>query len=322
VDEKRKRAEDELSHYARRLAILNRVDRVLTSTLDIRQVYDRFVEELKELGPIDRTSIVLLDEPREHWTVAMMWSGDELIIGKGEWRSVKGSVIEWLVAQKLPLMESEIGEKGDWTENEPLRQEGIRSRVLLPLIGMGEVIGVLGLASRQPAVYSEKDLDILIPLADQFSLALENSRLYEQVKLQSADPELKVEERTAQLQAANKELEAFSYSVSHDLRAPLRAVDGFSRILQEEYLSELSPDAQHYLNLVRSNTGQMSQLIDDLLTFSRTSRQALAKRSVDPAEIVRQVLEELHSELERHLQPDLQRRQVHPQERGGTDRDR
>jgi signal transduction histidine kinase len=66
----------------------------------------------------------------------------------------------------------------------------------------------------------------------------------------------------------------------------------------------------------------MGQLIDDLLAFSRTSRQVLAKRSVDPAEIVRQVLEELHSELERHLQPDLQRRQVHPQERGGTDRDR
>ncbi|VVB69687.1 Methanogenesis regulatory histidine kinase FilI [uncultured archaeon] len=298
VDEKRKHAEDELSHYARRLAILNRVDHVLTSSLDIRQVYDRFVEELQELAPIDRTSIVLLDEPREHWTMAMMWSGYELIIGEGEWRSVKGSVIEWLVAQRLPLLESEIGEKGNWTENEPLRREGIRSRVLLPLIGSGEVIGVLGLASRQPAAYSEKDLDILTPLADQFSLALENSRLYKQVKLQSADLELKVEERTAQLQAANKELEAFSYSVSHDLRSPLRAVDGFSRILQEEHLSELSPDAQHYLSLVRSNTVQMGQLIDDLLAFSRMSRQALAKRSVDPAEIARQVLEELQSELE------------------------
>jgi PAS domain S-box-containing protein len=294
---KRKRAEEELALYARRMAILNRLDHVVTSSLDTGQVYDRFVKNLKELVHIDSTSVVLLDESREHWTVAMMWAGYEPIIGKGEWRDVKGSVIEWLVNQKLPLMENEIGEKGDWTDNELLRQDGIRSRVLLPLIIRGEVIGMLSLASWQPAAYSEKDLDILMPLSDQFSLALQNSRLYDQLKKQSLELEKTVEERTRQLQKANKELEAFSYSVSHDLRAPLRAVDGFSRILLEEYQSELSPDAQNYLNLVRSNTAQMGRLIDDLLTFSRTSRQALAKRDVDTAEIVRQVLEELHGEL-------------------------
>jgi PAS domain S-box-containing protein len=294
----RKSAEDELALYARRLTIVNLLDRVVTSGLDIEQVYDRFVENLRELAPIDRTSVVLLDESREHWTVAMMWSGNELIIGKGEWRDVKGSAIEWLVNQKLPLVEGEIGEKGDWTESEPLLREGIRSRVLLPLITMGEVTGVLDLASRKPAAYGEKDLDILMHLSDQFSLALQNSRLYNLVKKQSSDLEVKVEERTAQLLAANKELEAFSYSVSHDLRAPLRAVDGFSRILQEEHNAELSPDAQHYLDLVRSNAVQMSKLIDDLLTFSRTSRQPLAKRLVNPAKVVEQVLEELHGELQ------------------------
>jgi signal transduction histidine kinase len=256
------------------------------------------VETLKELVPIDKTTVILLDESREHWTVAMMWSGYQPIIGKGEWKDVKGSTIEWLVNQKLPLVENEIGEKGDWTESEPLRQEGIRSRVLLPLITMGEVTGVLDLASRQPVAYGEKDLEILAQLADQFSLVLQNSRLYNLVKKQSSDLEVKVEERTAQLLAANKELEAFSYSVSHDLRSPLRAVDGFSRILLEEHLAELSPDAQHYLGLVRSNAVQMGHLIDDLLAFSRTSRQPLAKRSVNPAKVVEQVLEELHGELQ------------------------
>lgn len=294
----RKRAQEELARYARRLIIINRMDRIVTSSLDIEQVYDRFVEDLRGLVPIDRTSIVLLDESGEHWTVAMIWTGYEPLIRKGEWGDVKGSAIEWIVNQKLPLVESEIGEKGDWTENEPLRQEKIRSRVLLPLIIRDEVAGMLSLASRQPAAFGETDLDILMPLSDQFSLALQNSRLYDQLKQQSQQLEKTVEERTAQLKKANKELEAFSYSVSHDLRSPLRAVDGFSRILLEEHLAELSPDARHYLNLVRSNAVQMGQLIDDLLTFSRTSRQPLAKRSVDPAEVVRQVLEELHGELE------------------------
>ena len=101
-----------------------------------------------------------------------------------------------------------------------------------------------------------------------------------------------LEQMTAQLKRANEELEAFSYSVSHDLRAPLRAMDGFSRILLEDYGSHLDPEARRYLDIVRGNTQQMGRLVDDLLSFSRLSRQPLRKQRVDPATLVRQVLEE------------------------------
>jgi len=101
-----------------------------------------------------------------------------------------------------------------------------------------------------------------------------------------------VEERTLELKATNKELEAFSYSVSHDLRAPLRAVDGFSRILSEEYAMHLPQDAQRYIGLIRTSARQMGKLIDDLLAFSRLGRQTLARQSVAPGDIVRQVLEQ------------------------------
>jgi PAS domain S-box-containing protein len=111
-----------------------------------------------------------------------------------------------------------------------------------------------------------------------------------------------VEERTIELKAANKELESFSYSVSHDLRSPLRAIDGFSRILSEEHSAHLSQEAHRYIGLVRTSARQMGKLIDDLLTFSRLSRQPLAKQSVAPADIVRQVLEQLHYMQEgRHI---------------------
>ena len=100
----------------------------------------------------------------------------------------------------------------------------------------------------------------------------------------------------AQLEAANKELEAFSYSVSHDRRAPLRAMDGFSRILIEKHASGLPEEAQRYLHLVRTNAQRMGQLVDDLLTFSRLNRQSLKKQLVSPASIVHQCLNELRGE--------------------------
>ena len=95
---------------------------------------------------------------------------------------------------------------------------------------------------------------------------------------------------------ANKELEAFSYSVSHDLRAPLRAMDGFSRILLEDYAPQLPPEAQRHLRIIRENANQMGRLINDLLAFSRLSRQPLNKRSIATADLVRQVIESLSSE--------------------------
>ncbi|MCJ7568488.1 MAG: hypothetical protein MUO58_13190 [Anaerolineales bacterium] len=117
-----------------------------------------------------------------------------------------------------------------------------------------------------------------------------------EASLRKAQEEL--ESRATQLEVANQEFESFSYSVSHDLRSPLRAIDDFSRILVEEHAAQLSGVDQRYLQLVRNNTQQMSELIDDLLDFSRLSRQPLKREHVDPDELVRQVLEELHGEQE------------------------
>lgn len=112
------------------------------------------------------------------------------------------------------------------------------------------------------------------------------------------DLEARVRARTSDLEAANRELEAFSYTVSHDLRAPLRTISGFCRILQREHASELSPAAARYLGLVADGAAQMARLVDDLLAFSRLSRQAIQVQRCRPAEIVAQVIQELHADTE------------------------
>lgn len=105
--------------------------------------------------------------------------------------------------------------------------------------------------------------------------------------------EKRVALRTEELASANRDLEAFSYSVSHDLRTPLRGIDGFSRILLAEAGTQLEPRSARYLQLIRDNARRMSELIDDLLAFSKLNREPLRKEWVDPGALVREVLEDL-----------------------------
>jgi PAS domain S-box-containing protein len=116
----------------------------------------------------------------------------------------------------------------------------------------------------------------------------EVSRLY-------AELEQRVILRTVELESANRELEAFSYSVSHDLRAPLRAMDGFSQAVLEDFGGLLPDEGRRYLETIRAGAQRMGALIDALLSFARLSRQALNKRPVDTGRLVRSILDELGS---------------------------
>jgi PAS domain S-box-containing protein len=165
---------------------------------------------------------------------------------------------------------------------------------LYPLTGRdGAVRGVLGLTYRQTP--TDHDHDLALELAKRFATALDNDALRleaegAQADLQALNQSLeeRVQQRTLELQEANRELEAFSYSVSHDLRTPLRHIVGFGDLLRKDAAGAggLPPRSERYLGVMTEAAGRMSRLIDDLLEFSRMGRQELRRGPVDLGAVI------------------------------------
>ena len=139
----------------------------------------------------------------------------------------------------------------------------------------------------------ELDRQILQTLADAASIALENVGLYEELEQRVNQRTRELEEVNKNLEVVNRELEAFSYSVSHDLRAPLRAIDGFGKMLEEDYGDVLDENARRICGVIRDNSRKMGQLIDDLLAFSRLGRTEIRQTAIDMTAMAGSVFQEL-----------------------------
>lgn len=134
-------------------------------------------------------------------------------------------------------------------------------------------------------------LSVILPV---LSRALAMRRL----RMENAELQQRLRERAAELETANKELESFTSSVSHDLRAPLRAIDGFSRMLGDDYGQKLDKEGRRLIEVISDNARKMSQLIEDLLEFSRLGRRSLAVAHVDSGELVVEVIETLRRQAD------------------------
>jgi len=171
-------------------------------------------------------------------------------------------------------------------ERKYLLTHGVRSGVAVPLSGLAGPIGFATFASERVMEWPEAAVSLLGVIGEIFAAALIRGRTEERQQRVHAELEERIAERTLQLESANRELEAFSYAVSHDLRAPLRSVDGFSRILVEDHAEGLPTEASGVLDRVRATSQRMGDLIDSLLKLSRITRLEPQFESTDLSAIV------------------------------------
>jgi signal transduction histidine kinase len=276
--------------HARRLKILHEIDRAVAAKETPAEIAGAAIEPLREVLGVPRAIVNIFDlEAGEvEWLAAA--GRRRTHVGPGVRYSIElmGDV-EALKRGEPQVINTHALPPGP--QADALLASGVHAYMVMPMIAGGELIGAVSFGG-ETGPFPAEQVSIAREVATQLAIAVTQAQLYERVKRQAEELELRVSERTAELLAANKELDAFSYSVSHDLRSPLRAIDGYARMLEEDYGEVLDGEGVRLLGVVRANSHRMGQLIDELLAFSRLGREPLRTRPVQLDELVKQIVDE------------------------------
>lgn len=284
-----------LARHDERLRILAAIDQAMIAERPAEAIAAAVIQPLRELLDVPRAIVNRFDlasgsvewvaaagrrrthvGPGVRYSLALM--GDLDALGRGE-----PQVIDVHALPPGPEVEALLG-------------SGVRWYMAVPMIAGGELTGAISFGG-DSARFGTEQVAIAREVAAQLAIATRQTQLLERVRSHAAELESRVRERTA-------ELESFSYSVSHDLRAPLRAIDGYARMLDEDYAGRLDAEAQRLIGVVRANARRMGQLIDDLLAFSRLGRQELSRARVDMTTLAREVAGELRPTSAASVQVD------------------
>ncbi|MBN2005461.1 MAG: substrate-binding domain-containing protein [Anaerolineae bacterium] len=279
------------------------VSKSAITILDPDRLIQQAVHLIQERFKFYYVGLFLVDEDNKY-AVLHAGTGDpgRKMLEAGHKLRVGGSsMIGWCTAHGEARIALDVGEEAIRFDNPLLPLT--RSEMALPLISHSQgCIGGLSVQSMEAAAFSEEDIAVLQTMTDHLAIAIENARLYDQVQRHATELEHRVAERTAELVAINKELESFSYSVSHDLRAPLRSIDGFSQALLEDYHGQLDEMGRDYLQRVRKASQRMGQLIDGLLNLSRLTRGEMYRQPVNLSTLAAEIAQELQgTDLERQV---------------------
>lgn len=275
----RKDAETTLARFNHQLAVQSQIDRNILAAESQEQLLSSVLPLVRDLMGCEHVSIYLHHDTEtdvfqlatmvEETTVSRMTYAPPPSLVE---RLRDGEVIH-IVNTLPPAILEEVRDC-------PLTSE-FTSHMHVPITANEELLGILNLGTQDEGYFSEERKSGALDVASQLAVALRQMRMAEQIQRHASELEDRVRARTAELEAANAELEAFAYSVSHDLRSPLRAISGFVNILQNEHLKDLDPEGMRLLTVITSNTQRMDQLISDLLTLSQVTRGELRREVVD-----------------------------------------
>ena len=282
----RKRDEDTLHQRHRELSLVNRVNQMFSSTIELEEVLEIVLEEIQRLLEVVSVSIWLLS-PETDELVCMQATGrgSEKIV-QGRLKPGQG-IFGWVAKHgKSQLIADTWNDERHISELNDHAINRIRSMLVLPLRVQGATIGVLGLADPELNRFSKDEQTLLEPIAGAAAIAIDNARLFTtaqqeiaerwkaETELRSLHKELK--EKNEQLQQANAAKDKFFSIISHDLRSPFNTLHGFTQLLSERFDSYSEEERRAYVTRIHHSTERLRDLLENLLTWSRLQRNAMS----------------------------------------------
>jgi signal transduction histidine kinase len=261
--------------------------------VDVPYLLDQAVHEVARALDVEFTKIVepVGDGRTLRFRAGVGWR--QGVIGEATVSAEGGSQAGYALQAHGPVIVEDLRTESRFAPPPLFIEHGIVSGLSVLVGPRGNPIGVLGAHSRQKRHFTQDDVNFMQAVANLLAAAITRNRIETELRRHRDNLEGLVRERTRLLESTNKEIEAFSYTVSHDLRTPLRAIDGFSQLLVRQHKESLPPSAQALLAKVQENAQRMGHLIESLLSLSRLGRKGLAMTEVDLGAMSNQVLSTL-----------------------------
>jgi len=308
-EEELKESRKSLQARAEQLTTLYEIGKTVAHLTNLDDLYKIVLQEMMIVIPLDVFMIILYNDQTGEMSFPLlfdrgkMWDEPNRPLPPESWTAKVLQTQSPVMVNRTP---AELEHEVQWL---PIgdRSAPSASIMLSPMLVGGRSIGAISAQSYTLNAYSDEYLAILSGAANQIAIAIENSRLFEELQKELAERkyaeeeirelnaalEERVRERTAELEEANNELASYTYTISHDLRAPLRGIHGFSHIFMEEYGAELSDKALDYIRRIQVNARQMGELVDDLIAFMHLGRQPIHKVDLKMEALVQQVFNQL-----------------------------
>jgi PAS domain S-box-containing protein len=285
----RKQAEDQLRRSAERLTMLHDMDQAILAARLPVEIGRAALARMRRMVPCQRCTVTLFDfESGQAQLIAGFAGGSNLPASSMPLTDL--SPVEVLRHGTVRYVEDLSAVKDAPPVLRLLQAEGLRSMLTVPLLVEGEAIGEIRLAGSSPAAFNAEHQDIAQEIATPIAVAIQQARLREELARQRGELERRLADRGSAFRAITAELETLLYSVSHDLRAPLRQLIGFSRQLLDESGPRLDPAGLHYASRIHEAADHMASLVEDLIGLSRIGRQDLLRREVRLTTLVEDVV--------------------------------